>query len=74
VSRLAAIRVPKAMKLGKIDEDKGSVVARGDFVEYEVSNEVKKFWDSLSERERETLCNISLKQNKDLREVLSEQM
>jgi hypothetical protein len=71
---LAAIRVSKAMKLGKIEQDKGGVVAKDDFVEYEVSDDVKKFWDSLSERERETLCNISLKHNKDLRQVLSEQM
>jgi hypothetical protein len=71
---LAAIRVSKAMKLGRIDEERGRVVDTDDYVEYEVSDDVKKFWDALSERERETLCNISLKHNKDLREVLSEQM
>jgi len=65
------IRVPHVMKPAL---SHGGISMKDDYIEYEVSAEVEKFWESLSERERETLCNMSLKQNVDLREIISEQM
>lgn len=44
------------------------------YLEFQVTDAMKKLWDSLSERERETILNISTKQRKDLRELLSERM
>jgi hypothetical protein len=42
--------------------------------EYEVTEQMKEFWNSRSNREQENLINISLKQNRDLRDVLDERM
>lgn len=52
----------------------GEIVLSNGHFEYEVSDQMKALWDSLSERERETALNISLKQNRDLRDVLADQM
>jgi hypothetical protein len=52
----------------------GSVLLSNGYFEYEVTNEMKVFWESLSVRERETVLNIAWKQNRDLRDVLLEQM
>ena len=72
---LAVIGIHRVMKLGGGRHAKEPPPALiNDYLEFEVSEEMKKFWDSLSERERETLLNISQKQGKDLREILSEQM
>lgn len=72
---LAVIRIPHVMKVGAERLAKESPPALSDgYLEYEVSDEMKEFWDSLSERERETLFNISQKERKDLREILLQQM
>ena len=72
---MAVIRVPNVFKIGlyELAKEPPPALSEG-YLEYEVSEDMKKFWDSLSERERETLVNISEKEHKDLREVLSKQM
>ena len=70
---MAIIRVPDVMKPGLDINLKAPVLVDWN-LEYEVSLEMKRFWESLSEREKETLCSISSKEKKDLRDVLAEQM
>jgi len=70
---MAIIRVPDVMKPRLDINLKAPVLVDGN-LEYEVSLEMKQFWESLSEREKETLCSISSKEKKDLRDVLAEQM
>ncbi|MDG7001662.1 MAG: hypothetical protein JRN15_21395 [Nitrososphaerota archaeon] len=70
---MAKIRVPNVMKLGLGSERKSPEVEDG-YLEYEVTEDVKKFSESLSERERETFCSTSSKEKRDLREVLAEHM
>ncbi len=70
---MAKIRVPNVMKYG-LSSNRDSPEVNDGYLEYEVTEEVKKFWESLSERERETFCNICSKEKRDLRDILAEHM
>ena len=70
-SELPVINVPHVIKPPL---SHGGISLKDGYIEYEVSLDAKKYWESLSEREQETLCNIALKQNKDLRDIITEQM
>ena len=72
MSKLAVIRIADVMKMGeRVHKDPQPSLIDG-YLEFQVTDAMKKFWDSLSERERETILNISTKQRNDLRELLSE--
>lgn len=71
---MAVIRIPNVFKIGLYSDGSENPVLSDGYLEFEVSEEMKKFWDSLSEREKETLLNISEKTRKDLRQVLSKEM
>ena len=74
VNELTVIRIANVMKMGdRVYKEPQPSLIDG-YLEFEVTDEMKKFWDSLSERERETILNISTKQRKDLRDLLSERM
>jgi hypothetical protein len=72
---MAVIRIPDVMKVGDgtYTKEPRPLIVDGYF-EFQVPEKMKIFWDSLSERERETVLNISMKERRDLRDVLSEEM
>lgn len=75
MTALPTIRVPNVYKIywQEQKDDPPPALIDG-YVEYTVSEKMKKLWDSLSERERETLCSLSEGEHKDLREVLASRM
>ena len=72
---MPVIKIPNIFKVYWVEHNDEAPPALVDgYVEYTVTEDMKKFWDSLSEREQETLCSNSQREHKDLREVLAKQM
>ena len=72
---MPVIKIPNIFKVYWVEhKDEAPPALVDGYVEYTVTEDMKKFWDSLSEREQETLCSISQREHKDLREVLAKQM
>ena len=71
---MPVIRIPNVFKIGLYTDGNENPGLSDGYLEFKVSEDMKNFWDSLSERERETLLNISQKKHKDLRAVLLEEM
>ncbi len=71
---MPVIRLANVGKLTPVGIGWSSPVEKDGYVEYEVSEEMRDYWESLSPRERETLWNIAIREKKDLRDILSAEL
>ena len=70
---MAVIQVPAILQVAHGKCKAPALLSNGSY-EYEVSEEMKKYWDKLSMREKENLLSLCFKQDRDFRDVLSESM
>lgn len=71
---MQTISVPQIGKIAPTGKGRKPPVESNGQIVYEVDDEMKNYWENLSEREKETLWNMSLKRHVDLRDVLAEEM